>query len=60
LAFGLKLVHQRVDVFELSVAVWVVAASHGVFEVKAYYFSIALSLCCLDPEREPVFAMRSR
>jgi hypothetical protein len=36
------------------------APSHGVFEVKACYFSIALSLCCLDPEREPVFAMRSR
>src|ERR1700761_8618335 len=34
--------------------------SHGVFEVKAFYFSIVLSLCCLDPEREPVFAMRSR
>ena len=34
--------------------------SHGVFEVKACYFSIVLSLCCLDPEREPVFAMRSR
>jgi hypothetical protein len=36
------------------------ATSHGVFEVKAFYFSIVLSLCRLDPEREPVFAMRSR
>ena len=35
-------------------------SSHGVFEVKAFYFSIVLSLCRLDPEREPVFAMRSR
>jgi hypothetical protein len=44
----------------LAAVVSALPPSHGVFEVKACYFSIVLSLCCLDPEREPVFAMRSR